>query len=65
MPQFLNDGNFRGGSKICFDMWSLLVIGVTSVQYFDSFCHANFMATNKPSFNGVFFWAKAHIMPSM
>ena len=62
--QFLNDHNWWTGSRICAEMRSIPVIGVTSEYYLDSFWRANFTLKYKSSFHWVIFLAKADIMPS-
>ena len=46
-------------------MRSIPVFGVTSAEYLDSFCQANFRAKNKSSFYWVFCLAYARITPSI
>jgi len=51
LSQFLTDRNFRKGSRICAEIISIPFDGVTSAEYLDSCCRANFMAKNKSSFH--------------
>jgi len=64
LSHFLNDHSFRKPSRLCDQMWSITVIGVTSAYYWEYPWWANFTAKYKSSFHWVFFLAEAHIMPS-
>jgi hypothetical protein len=49
LSQFLNDCNFQEGLKIYVEMSSMLLVGVTSVEYVESFCPGNYTVQKKSS----------------
>ena len=65
LSHFLNNFSFRNKSRICAETGRSPVVGVTSEEYWDSSCHANFTARYKASFHWVIIMGKAHIMTSI
>jgi len=65
LSHFVNNRNYREGSRICAEMRSLPIVGVTSAEYGDSFRCANIMPKNKSFFHRVFFLTTAHLTPSV
>jgi len=65
LSHFLNNRNCRKDSRMCPGTRSIPIVGVTSVQYLDSFSRAHFTAKSQSYFHWFFFLARTHITQSI